>query len=282
MGFAKRLCLPVVLLAFVVATPAFGQKVKKPVEKVDDDVVFDNTKPKKPVEDDDDNVVFDNRSDDVTEQEEFDNAATYATTAPDAATARALRFRPGFHFGFQISFALPGGKYQDSNTSVIADGVTGVLGGGIDVGYRFTPNLIVALDVGAGYVFANNCPNGASCSGLALQGGPQAQWRFLPFAEVVPWAGLGFGYEYFSQTVSVGGASITRSVHGFKFVDARAGVDFLTARTYAGPYVAFALGQYGSAKASLEGSLGESSSSRSIDDKALHHWLTFGLHGTFE
>ncbi len=265
----------------LLTVPAFAQNVKKPAEKIEDDVVFDNTKPEKPAEEDDSNVVFDNRSTGEVEEEDLDNAPTFATTSADAASARAARFRPGFHLDFQVAFALPGGQVEANTPMALF--ITGVIGGGVGVGYRFTPNLIVALDLGAGYVLSKNCEAGFSCSGFQLQGGPQAQWRFLPFNALVPWVGLGFGYEYLSESRGQASLGNTTAWRGFKLLDFRAGVDFLTARTYAGPFVGLSMGRYSTRSVSTEGLPGgDLDDTESIDDPAIHRFLSFGLHGMFE
>ncbi|MEZ4222422.1 MAG: hypothetical protein R3B13_15900 [Polyangiaceae bacterium] len=271
------------VLCVVLAAPSAWAGDKKADDKKDDDnVVFDNTKPKQQnaIEADDSGVVFDNREPPKEEPKELDNATTFATTDPDAPDERRRRFRSGFSAGFRLGWSLPGGEIEKG--SKLSAGVTGALGAGAQLGYRFTPNLIVALDMGGGYVFPDNCGGGANCSGWQLRGGLMGIWRILPFEYTSPWVGLGPGYEYLVQSVSVGGSEVSRAVHGLQYFEFSAGVDFRTSRTYAGPYLSFAMGRFGSYSTSGSTPNGEIDDSGSIDDPATHNWITFGLHALLD
>ncbi len=242
---------------------------KKPMD--DDDVVFDNTKPKKGEPD----VVFDNTAPPPEEPDRLENASTFATTNPDAPDERRRRFRPGWAAGFRLGWGIPGGEFEKSGLGLaMSDVITGVLGLGVDAGYRFTENLYVVLNVSGGYVFPKNCGGGATCTGWQIRGGPMGMWRFLPFQNVSPWVGLGAGYEYIVRSATLGGSESSVAYHGFQFVELSGGAHFRTSRTYAGPFVSFAMGQYGSKSTS--------SSSGSVDDPATHQWITLGVHAVLD
>ena len=252
---------------------------KKPMD--DDDVVFDNTKPKKKDEPD---VVFDNTAPPPEEPEKLDNASTFATTNPDAPDERRRRFRPGWAAGFRLGWGIPGGDFEKSQagTSGLSESITGVLGIGIDAGYRINENLYVLLNLGGGYVFPKNCSGGASCSGWQFRAGPMGMWRFLPFQNISPWVGLGAGYEYIVQSATIGGSEVNSAYHGFQFVEVSGGAHFRTSRTYAGPFVSFALGQYGSMSRSGNVAGKEIDESGSVEDPATHQWITLGLHAVLD
>ncbi len=209
---------------------------------------------------------------------------TYATTEPDAVNARRRRFEPGFGLGFKVSWAFPMGK-RETNTLFpnLSDGVTGLLAIGADIGYRLNPSIFLGVYLGAGYVFPKDCGSGFTCTGWDFRGGPEFLYRFQPFADVVPWAGLGVGYEYFVQKGSGGEVSVSTAYHGFQLADLQAGVDFLTSRSYAGPFVSFSLGQFGKRINTRKGfPSGDSTDSSSVDGKEMHYWLALGLHGSLE
>ncbi len=273
----SKLALNLGVLSALCASPAFADE-KKPMD--DDDVVFDNTKPKKGEPD----VVFDNTAPPPEEPDKLENATTFATTNPDAPDERRRRFKPGFAAGFQLGWSLPGGSFEKTaaGEAKVGTSVAGVLGLGIDVGYRFTENLYVVMQMGAGYVFPNSCNGGASCSGWQFQGGPMGVWRFLPFQDVSPWVGLGAGYEYIVQSVSLGASDFSSAYHGFQFLRLAGGAHFRTSRTYAGPFISYALGQYGSTSTSGTIAGVDSSDSGSVDDPATHHWITLGLHAILD
>jgi hypothetical protein len=204
---------------------------------------------------------------------------TYATTEPDAVNARRRRFEPGFGLGFKVSWAFPMGKKETNSLFPdLSASVTGLLAIGADIGYRLNPNVFLGMYLGAGYVFPKDCGSGVTCTGWDFRGGPEFLYRFQPFADIVPWAGLGVGYEYFVQKASGGVSSYSAAYHGFQLADVQAGVDFLTSRSYAGPFVSFSLGQFGKR---IDSST-DSSHSSSVDGKELHYWLALGLHGSLE
>ncbi len=252
---------------------------KKPMDE--DDVVFDNTKPKKKDEPD---VVFDNTAPPPEEPEKLENASTFATTDPDAPEARRRRFRPGWAAGFRLGWSIPGGDFENTpaGAAPLSLGITGVLGLGIDAGYRFTENLLLVLNVGGGYVFPKNCGGGESCSGWQIRGGPMGMWRFLPFQNISPWVGLGAGYEYIVQSRTVGGSDRNVAYHGFQFLELSGGAHFRTSRTYAGPFVSFVLGRYGTKSRSGTLAGEDYDESDPVEDPATHQWITLGLHAVLD
>lgn len=256
---------------------ASNTAVAKPGEP---ETVLDNTKKKEPKKLD---KVFgtEEESEEPAKIEVSDK--TYATTEPDAVNARRRRFEPGFGLGFKVSWAFPMGKTE--TTSILGDmseRATGLLAIGADIGYRLNPSIFLGVYLGAGYVFPKNCGGGATCTGWDFRGGPELIYRFQPFEAVVPWAGLGVGYEYFVQKYSGGESSVSFAYHGFQLADVQAGVDFLTSRSYAGPFVSFSLGQFGSRITTRKGPPEDKTDSGSIDEKAMHYWLAFGLHGSLD
>jgi hypothetical protein len=148
----------------------------------------------------------------------------------------------------------------------------------LDALYRFTPALAAGVYLSYGFgqlgsAVSNDCKStGASCSVRITRVGIEGTYAF-PGAELplVPWAGLGVGYEWQrlkGEFLGVPGA-VTSS--GVEFVNLQLGGDYRVGPQLAfGPYVLFSVGQY------------SSQDGNEIVDKGIHEWLQFGVRGTFD
>lgn len=118
---------------------------------------------------------------------------------------------------------------------------------------------------------------GVACSGYSMRFGVEFLFSFLPDGKVMPWAGVGAGYEISSLTAKVASTRATLTVQGWEFFNVQLGVDFKLSPLFAlGPYVAFSLGQFDKADVTAPGT----SVSADIANKGIHEWLQFGLKGT--
>ncbi len=112
----------------------------------------------------------------------------------------------------------------------------------------------------------------ASCSVRITRLGIEGTYTFgkadLP---LVPWVGLGIGYEWQRLEASFAGISGTVTTSGFEFVNVQVGGDYRVGRQVAfGPYLLFSLGEY------------SSSDGHAIADTAIHEWLHLGVRATFD
>lgn len=200
------------------------------------------------------------------------------TGASAAASASTEGAQSGgkIKLGLRLGYALPMGDFAKGEK--MSDGISGMIPIWIDAGYMVTPNILVGLYGQYGIVMVKNCPKGASCSGSDMRFGIQGQYHIMPAQTVDPWVGLGIGYELASSKESAGGADVTASYNGFEFANIQAGADFKAGPLTVGPFLSFSLGQYSSA--TLEAP-GVPKVSGSINQTAIHEWLTFGVKGTF-
>src|SRR5262249_21733668 len=150
----------------------------------------------------------------------------------------------------------------------------------LDAGYRFNSNLYLGGFVQYGFGLSpSSCSGVVTCSSIRdLRFGLNLHYHFLPGETVEPWLGIGAGYEILSGTVSANILGIpfetSQSARGFEFANLQAGLDWRISPTFrAGPWVGFSLAQYSEHTSD--------DVSRDVADKSIHHWLMFGLRGTF-
>src|SRR5262249_38886165 len=108
-----------------------------------------------------------------------------------------------------------------------------------------------------------------------------AHYHFMPEATFDPYVGLGIGYEIASANATLGGTSAGGSFSGFQFFNLQAGGDYkLMPNLGVGPFVIFSLGQYSSC--SLSGAAAALGGTCTIQQQAMHEWLTLGVRGVFD
>lgn len=205
-------------------------------------------------------------------------AATIALTA--STSARADDMKPGFEVGARVGYGIPLGDASKDNK--MSDGISGKIPFILDVGYRINP----ALYVGAFGQYAiglvsdkqKDACDKSDCSFSVIRLGANLHYHFMTTGTVLPWAGIGAGYEIASTSVSGGGLDASSTTKGFEFVNLQLGADFSVASGFrAGPFASFSLAQYSSATVKI----GDKETSDDIKDKTMHQWLTFGVRGAF-
>ncbi|HVP68272.1 MAG TPA: hypothetical protein VMT17_13515 [Anaeromyxobacteraceae bacterium] len=184
--------------------------------------------------------------------------------------------------GLSLSLGIGYGVPLGAATGVSGDAMNKIFSGTLplqlDVGWRFSPNLYL----GAYFDFS---PAFVSSQLSTWEFGIDFLYTFtIQKSIVLPYAGLGVGYELASYTIkgvssiTGGSASETATATGWEFVRFIVGVDFRVANAFrVGPFVNFSLGEYTNLSTS-----GVTSSSGSISNKALHEWLQFGIKGTLD
>jgi hypothetical protein len=253
------------------ATASSGDKPEDK-KKDEGDVVFDNTgmAKKKQIEKQ------------QADEGKYENDTPFAKSAPDPVALRAQRWKPGIGGGYRLGWAFPSGAVE--RTYPLGEGVKGMIFLWADVGYWPIPQLFVGLDVSGGYVLPK-CTGNASCWGLDVRGGPEVLARFLPFEDVSPMLGLGFGYEYLMLKGSTEVSSLTEKYRGFELLNLQAGIDVRSRGDFYGLFLFYSFGKfdkYSRDREDTTGALPSSSSSGDISETATHHWIGIGARGTLE
>ncbi len=111
-----------------------------------------------------------------------------------------------------------------------------------------------------------------SCDASNVRVGAQLAYAFNQMkAPLVPWVGVGSGYEWNMVKTIIGDTT----ARGWEYVNLQLGGDYKVSPQFAiGPFINFSIGQY--SKQEVPGS------TLSISDKGTHEWFGFGLRGKFD
>jgi len=148
----------------------------------------------------------------------------------------------------------------------------------LDAMYKVTPDISAGLYFSYGISQLNSdvkdaCDAvGVSCSASNIRVGIQGAYAFNQVkAPLVPWAGVGVGYELNTIKGEMGGVSDTATTSGIEFLNLQVGGDYKVNEKFAvGPYLLVTVAQYSKVE------------SESITDKGMHEWLSFGVRGKFD
>jgi opacity protein-like surface antigen len=185
----------------------------------------------------------------------------------------------GVSIGLSLGYGVPIGNV--SGSAPVSNLFSGTMPLQLDVGWRFTPSLYLGAYFQYGFAFlASNLNStcsqgGVSCSGSDMQFGLDFIYTFMPYSKILPYVGLGAGWEIASVNVSGGNSSASVTVSGFQFARLIVGTDFRLGSSFRlGPFVNFSLAQFSS--------LSSPDASVTLGSKTVHSWLQFGLKGTVD
>jgi hypothetical protein len=196
-----------------------------------------------------------------------------AYSDPDGEKSSGPPARTGFQLALRTGYALPmGSAASGANQSDIFGGQVPFI---VDIGGKIIPNLFIGGYLGLNLGGCGNQITG-SCASASFRIGAEIIYNIIPDGLVNPWFGYGIGIE--SSAVSANNGNTSESLFGPEFGHFSGGVDFRLNRVFGlGPFVDFGLGEYTSGSVTQNGI----SASSSIENKALHEWLTLGAKFTF-
>jgi hypothetical protein len=187
-----------------------------------------------------------------------------STTTVAPVSAWELTVGQGYNQGF--------GEVSEGGTKLQK-----LAGGGpslqLGFGYRIDPRLFVGVYAeGARYFESNEVPDHTEIYGTAF--GVQANWHFMPFSRVDPWASLGVGFRaYWIDREE----TRTEALFGFDVARVRIGADYqLGPSTRVGPMIGATLATF---SARLNPTTDEL---EGIDDPHFTSFVFAGLQGRFE
>jgi hypothetical protein len=188
-----------------------------------------------------------------------------------------------FQLGGRLGYGLAMG--DAAKDQKMSDGVKSQVPIQIDAAYKFTKELALGgyFSYGFAQLGSDACPAGASCSANDIRVGIQGFFTFADLqAPLVPWLGLGIGYERGSYEAKAGGAKATFTYTGWEFLNLQVGGDMKVTETFSfGPYAMFSVAQFSNAKAE-NNVIPALNFDGSITDKAMHQWFGFGVRGKFD
>jgi hypothetical protein len=192
----------------------------------------------------------------------------------------------GPSFGLRTGVAFPFGKVV-SGGGKVSDFVGSAIPIQVDAGWRFNRNIYAGgffqYAFGSlGDPTSRVCASGGlSCSATQLRFGVDLVWTILPRATIIPWLGIGAGYEITKVNGSLQAASAdVFTAKGLEFAHLSAGADFRPVSWLrVGPFATVTVGQY----SSLEGiDANGNVSTIAIANKGTHGWFQLGLKGTVD
>lgn len=200
-----------------------------------------------------------------------------AQDASDDAESVSFDRGTGLAFGLRAAYGIPLGESIKGED--LSDSFKGTIAPQVEVGYFFNRNLSLGAFFQYGVALVNKeqliCNTAdTDCSGSVMRFGLDLNYHFSPERTLSPWVGVGAGYEIAQLKLREDDIEGTASISGFEFAHVQGGVDFQVSRSiWVGPYVTGTVGQYDSRKVSV----GDTSISTDLEDKALHFWLQPGL-----
>ena len=193
----------------------------------------------------------------------------------------------GFQLGLRVGYApAMGDAAKDLKMNDV--GVKAQIPVQLEASYKVTPDFAAGVygSYGLGQTdssgFFGACgASGVSCSSSTLRVGVQGLYTFNQVkTALVPWLGLGLGWEQAKTKISGGGVTGEFTLDGYELA-LQAGGDYKVSDQFSvGPYIMFSIGQYQNGKVTnnVDPSFNRSGS---IDNKSTHEWFGFGLAGKF-
>jgi hypothetical protein len=115
-----------------------------------------------------------------------------------------------------------------------------------------------------------------SCDASVVRAGIQVTRTFSQWRGAEPWAGLGAGYEWATESRTSAGHEVTTGWRGFELLAVQGGLDWRVARAVSvGPFLLVGGGRY----STVELDTGTSSDSTDLERKAVHAWIHVGIRG---
>jgi outer membrane protein W len=183
--------------------------------------------------------------------------------------------------GLRTGYAIPMGDIAGGGGAQLSDNISGVIPIWIDAGYKLNPNMYIGADFQYGIALINNDKTGCgmsgrNCSANDVMFGVNFHYHLMPDQTIDPWAGVGIGYEI----MQFGSTASSSDVNGFQFLNLQLGGDYkATPELGIGPFLMFSLGQFSNCGVSV---MGASASSCTINQTAMHEWLTIGIRGVYD
>ncbi len=207
-----------------------------------------------------------------------------ALVFPTAARAQLqLGVRVGWASAMGDALETKGTPVTPSQTARMSDWIKAQIPIQLDVGYRVTPEITIGGyasygfgDTGGSYLDACRIYLW-DCSASVVRTGVEATYAFTTVSpKIVPWAGLGSGYEWAESVAKRPGSENVRTrLEGWELLDLQAGADYRVGASFAvGAYVMYALGRYSGGS---DGGVSFSSSANTT----MHQWLGVGVRGTY-
>jgi opacity protein-like surface antigen len=212
------------------------------------------------------------------------------TTAALAAEPPASGIEIGARTGYAFSAGNLGAPPNGTDNSV-GDYVAGQLPIWLDAGYRLNTDLYLGAFFQYGFGVVNDdrqdlCRNAnVNCSASDKRLGVMGRYHLPPVSRLLPWLGLGIGYEWgsFSLNQSLLGTSNTDSSwSGFEFANLQVGADYRLSPLFAvAPFISLSIGQFRSISTTTTTGSTSTTTDQDLAKTSLHEWIMLGLRVSY-
>lgn len=206
------------------------------------------------------------------------------------AAALALPAQAGAQVSLGVRLGWAAAMGDAEKDGKLSDGVKSQVPIQLDALYAVTKDIAVGAyfsygfgQIGDEFDRAVCGVPGVDCSARDYRLGVQGLYTFRQLGPTfVPWAGIGFGYEWGSLEAKADVGKATFSSRGFELLNLQVGGDWAAGERFAiGPFVSLSIAQY--SKQKVENTVDPSQNfDGSIPDKAVHEWLQLGVRGRFD
>lgn len=200
-----------------------------------------------------------------------------AEPAPPSASTTAELGAPArfdersFFVGLGTGWGVPLGRAESGLP--LGDLVVGQAPVAVDLGFRALPHVLVGAALGWGFGAPEDCPSAARCRVTDLRFGLDGRYLFTTATGLVPWIGLGAGYEVLTARSELDGVTAKSVRQGVTLVDLGLGLDVpIRPGLAVGPTVKLGAGEFSAA--TVEGT--DADVEGEIEAPRLHGWALFG------
>jgi hypothetical protein len=216
-----------------------------------------------------------------------------AVAQPQAPPAPAAPPRPfnGFELGFRAAWAIPFGDFaglvSSNETVAMSDEFASALPITVEAGIHLSEQATLGAYFSYGLAKVQETAANGGCTGSTAECvngrqrrfGVQLLYRLSEEGALLPWAGVGLGYEWagFDVKDDVGGSgSVTYK--GWE-LNLQVGGDHRTSETfYVGPYAALSFAKF----TELKIEAGGSTMTGEFAEPKFHNWLMLGIRGGWD
>jgi hypothetical protein len=214
----------------------------------------------------------------------FLGAVLAAVAFPAASHAQASKFTLGLRLGYAPAMG------DAAKDFALSDAMKSQIPLQVDAAFKVTPEVAVGAYLSYGFGQAGSLPvngtnlcdlSGVDCAASDTRLGIEAFYTFTQVTgQFVPWVAVGTGWEWASTSAEDASGKFETSYNGWEYLNLQVGGDWKVSPNFGiGPYVMYSMGQYGDATVKFAG---QTLASGSIDNKAMHEWLSFGVIGKFD
>lgn len=196
--------------------------------------------------------------------------------AADQLETEELPPEHGPYAGVRLSYAFPLGRFHNGEDEpYLGSTYDSAIPLQLELGWRFNPHVRAGVYGTYALVQPNSfCPDALDCRASSVRVGVSAEYHVMPLHRTDAWVGVGAGYEQSTFGLTQKGVEAESTYSGLEFFALQAGADYRVARHLTlGPAFTWTFARY----STLDVRLGSGTGSETVQKRALHGWMMFGV-----